>query len=680
MHGIALLQDLSVVLLVAGVVTVVFHRFRQPVVLGYILAGLIIGPHTPPFPLIHDKASIDTLAELGVIMLMFGLGLHFSLRKLASVGATAFVAATLEIALMGLLGYEVGRLFGWSAMDSLFLGAILSISSTTIIVKALQELKLTREKFADLIFGILIVEDILAIAILALLSTIAMTGTAGIGQITSTLGRLGIFLAVVLVVGLLVVPPLLRYVSRFKNNEVLVITALGLCFGVSLLAAKLGYSVALGAFLIGAIIAETRERGKIEQLIEPVRDVFSAIFFVAVGMLIDPMLLVEYAVPILVITVVVIVGKIIACSAGPFLTGHDTRTSLRVGMGVSQIGEFSFIIAQLGLTLNVTGKFLYPIAVMVSAITTLTTPYLIRSSDPLVDRFDRLAPLHLVETLSGYTSWVKRMAGSRGGSSQVRRLLRRWLLQIGLNMALVTGFLLAAAGVGDWADRWMPQQVSQWIGGPKAAVWLVALLLSLPLLIASFRKLRAMAMLAAEANVTHAAAGEQTAVLRSMLVHAILIAGTAAMIGWVLVLSSTLLPPGPGAFALAAIIFGVAVVLWRSLIKVYAKAQISLTETMTREETDEQDGHAEVAPLSTMLEGAALDSLTIPTGSPISGKLIREVELRSRTGASIVGIQRPKANIVNPGPDEELRAGDRVLLLGDRKQLDAAHLLFVMSA
>src|SRR5262245_5191260 len=330
MHTVTFLQDLATVMIVAGLVTIVFHRFKQPVVLGYILAGVIIGPHTPPFPLVHNEETIKTLADLGVVMLMFSLGLEFSLRKLRQVGVTAFIAALLEILLMLWLGYEIGRLFGWSTMDCIFLGAILSISSTTIIIKALGDLGKTKERFAQLIFGILIIEDILAIAMIALLSGIVVTGSLQIVQIGTTLGKLGIFLTATLVAGLIAVPRLLSYVAHFKSNEMLLVTVLGLCFGVSLLAVKLGYSVAFGAFIIGAVIAEAREIHRIEALIEPVRDMFSAIFFVAIGLLIDPKTLAVYWLPILVVTVAVILGKVSSCAFGAFIAGNDTRTSLRV--------------------------------------------------------------------------------------------------------------------------------------------------------------------------------------------------------------------------------------------------------------------------------------------------------------------------------------------------------------
>ena len=338
---------------------------------------------------------------------MFCLGLEFSLRKLFQVGATAFIAAFLEIVLMIWIGFEIGRFFEWSTMDSLFLGAILAISSTTIIVKALGDLKMKNERFAQLIFGVLIVEDILGIGIIALLSGIAVSGSVETGEVFSTVGKLSLFMIVALVVGILLVPRLLAYVAKFESNEMLLVTVLGLCFGFCLLVVKLEYSMVLGAFLIGAIMAESRQLVQIERLIEPVRDMFSAIFFVAIGLLIDPKILVEYAWPIALITVAVVLGKMFSCGMGAFIAGNDGRTSLRVGMGLSQIGEFSFIIAALGMTLKVTSDFLYPVAVAVSAITTLLTPYLIRAADPLSQHLANAMPQRMARIFGHYGDWLR---------------------------------------------------------------------------------------------------------------------------------------------------------------------------------------------------------------------------------------------------------------------------------
>ena len=673
MHSVAFLQDLAVVMIVAALVTVIFHRFKQPVVLGYIIAGVIIGPHTPPYKLIHDEATINTLSELGVILLMFSLGLEFSLRKLKQVGAPALIAALLEILLLFWVGYEIGRFFAWSTMDSIFLGAMLSMSSTTVIIKVLGELGKMKERFSHLIFGILIIEDILGIAMIALLSGIAMTGALSVADVGATLGKLGLFLAVTLVVGLIAVPRLLSYVARFRSNEMMIVTVLGLCFGVSLLAVKLGYSVALGAFIIGAVIAEAREIHRIEMLIEPVRDMFSAIFFVAIGLLIDPKMLIAYWQPILVITLAVIIGKVLTCSFGAFIGGNDTRTSLRVGMGLAQIGEFSFIIASLGVTLKVTSGFLYPIAVAVSAITTLFTPYLIKSADGLVGWFDRQEPKSLVDSLGVYTRWVGQI-GNRQSPSLANRLMRRWALQMILNAMLIAALFIAAAFVGQRPPTWMKNLglTDQWL---RAALWLVAVILSLPMFIATARKLQALGMLLAETKVTEAAAGERTAAIRAIVANFVPIAGTVALGLFTLVLSSTLLPPLPVLLVLLVIVGLIAWLLWRSFIKVYSKAQVALQETFAQP-ADPRPDTAQIAKPS-LLRDADLETVMLTADSPSVGKLIRELELRTRTGASIVAIERNGVNTVNPGPDEELLANDQVLLLGSPAQLEKArkHLL-----
>ena len=661
---------LAVVMIVAGLVTVIFHRLKQPVVLGYILAGLIIGPHTPPFPLIHDEATINTLAELGVILLMFSLGLEFSLRKLRQVGAPALIAAVLEILLLFWVGYEIGRLLHWRSLDSIFLGAMLSMSSTTIIVKVLGELGKMKERFAGLVFGILVLEDILGIAMIALLSGIAKTGNLSVGAVGQTLGKLGVFLAVTLVAGLLIVPRLIRYVARFKSNEMLLVTVLGLCFGVSLLALKLGYSVALGAFVIGAVLAEAREIHRIESLIEPVRDMFSAVFFVAIGLLIDPKMILAHWLPVLVITLAVVVGKVLACSFGAFAGGKDSRTALRVGMSLAQIGEFSFIIASLGVTLKVTSDFLYPIAVAVSAITTLLTPYLIRSTDAVADRFDRLAPRSLTQLLSVYTEWVGQL-GDPGQVSAARKLIRRWIWQMLLNAVLAAGIFITAAFLAQQRPGWF---MALGLNGVwlEAALWFGAVWLSLPLFIATFRKLQALGLLIAELKVPVSPGNERATALRAVVAQGVPAVGLVVLGVYVLVLSSTLLPPINVLLALLAIVALVTWLLWHSFVKVYAKAQFTLKETLTQPPPSRREHEPQA--LSGLLGEANLERVSLSQDSPATGKFIREVGLRTRTGASIVGIDRDGASLVNPSPDEELRAGDQLLLLGTRSQLDAARL------
>ncbi|EIK97442.1 sodium/proton antiporter [Pseudomonas sp. M47T1] len=578
MHAISFIQDLAVIMLIAGVVTVIFHRLRQPVVLGYIVAGFLIGPHTPPFGLIHDEDTIKTLAELGVIFLMFCLGLEFSLRKLFKVGATAFIAAFLEIVLMIWIGYEIGRWFGWSTMDSLFLGAILAISSTTIIVKALNDLKMKNQRFAQLIFGVLIVEDILGIGIIALLSGIAVSGTVSSGEVFSTVGKLSLFMIVALVVGILLVPRLLAYVARFESNEMLLVTVLGLCFGFCLLVVKLEYSMVLGAFLIGAIMAESRQLLKIERLIEPIRDMFSAIFFVAIGLMIDPSILVEYAWPIAVITVAVVVGKMVSCGLGAFIAGNDGCTSLRVGMGLSQIGEFSFIIAALGMTLQVTSDFLYPVAVAVSALTTLSTPYLIRAADPLSARLAGLMPVRVGRVFGLYGEWLRSIQ-PQGQGALLASMIRRILLQVGINLALVMAIFFSA---GYFAGRIAPY-LAQWVHEPRwhnALIWGAALLLSLAFLIAAYRKLKALSMLLAEMGVKPDMAGRHTARVRRVIAEVIPLVSLLVIFLLLAALSASILPTSELLVLVGLVAAGVAAVLWRWFIRVHTRMQVALLETL----------------------------------------------------------------------------------------------------
>ena len=586
MHAISFIQDLAVIMLVAGVVTILFHRFKQPVVLGYIVAGFIIGPHTPPFGLIHDEQTIKTLAELGVIFLMFCLGLEFSLRKLFKVGATAFIAAFMEITLMIWIGYEIGRWFDWNTMDSLFLGAILAISSTTIIVKALNDLKMKNERFAQLIFGVLIVEDILGIGIIALLSSIAVSGSVSPEEVFSTVGKLSLFMIVALVIGILLVPRVLAYVARFESNEMLLITVLGLCFGFCLLVVKLEYSMVLGAFLIGAIMAESRQLLKIERLIEPVRDLFSAIFFVAIGLMLDPAILLEYALPIVVITIAVVLGKMLSCGLGAFIAGNDGRTSLRVGMGLSQIGEFSFIIAALGMTLQVTSSFLYPVAVAVSVLTTLMTPYLIRAADPLSHKLAQVMPNRLSRVFGLYGEWLRSIQ-PQGEGALLAAMIRKILLQVGVNLALVIAIFFTggffAPRIGRYFQGWILEPSWQ-----KGMIWGAALLLSLPFLIAAYRKLKALSMLLAEMGVKPEMAGRPTQRVRRVISEVIPILSLLVIFLLLSALSASILPTNELLIVIAVVAAGVAAVLWRWFIRIHTRMQVALLETL---DNHKESGH-----------------------------------------------------------------------------------------
>jgi len=666
MHGIELLHDLAVVMLVAGITTILCHRFKQPVALGYIVAGFIIGPYTPPFTLVQNEEAVETLGQMGVVLLMFSLGLEFSLRKLTRVGLSAFVAALLEIALMIWLGYEVGRAFGWSTMDSVFLGAMLSISSTTIIVKALAELGKSRESFAEIIFGILVIEDILAIILLALLSGFARTGSLHAGQVGVEVVKLAVFFAIVLVVGFIGVPRLFNYIAKFKSDEMLLVAALGLCFGVALFAYEVGYSVALGAFLIGAVIAEARQIHKIEDLTAPVRDMFSAIFFVTIGMLIDPKMLVQYAWPILILSLLVVVGKVATCSFGVFIGGKDLRTSLSVGMGLAQIGEFSFIIAGLGLTLKVTSDFLYPIAVAVSVITTLVTPYLIRGTDGAVAWIERVAPCPMMQALSVYTTWIGSF-GQRDLSPMVL-LVRRMGWQLLVNFLLTVGVFVFGWWVDGAPDGYLPKAIR----APEvhqALVWLGVMVLTAPIYLSSSRNIQAMGMLIGEICVPVAAVGQQGVAARAVISQVFVLSSFLVMTFLTILLSTPILGSIESMLPLLLLVTIAALFFRPMLVRIYSRAEIALHETLVELPRLRA---LEPKPMPELLREAELDTLEIPVGSTMIGRKLREIPLRQQTGASIVAIERAGQRLINPGPDEVLCAGDRVLLLGQAEQLPSA--------
>lgn len=383
MHLPELIQDLGFILITAAVVTLIFKKLNQPVVLGYLIAGFLVSSHVPYFPNVKDVASIKIWAEIGIIVLLFGLGLEFSFKKLVQTGRSATITAVFEVIFMLVSGFIFGQIMGWNQIDSLYLGGILSISSTAIIIRAFDELGLKSQKFVSLVFGVLIIEDIVAILLLVLLSTVAISRELSGQELIVSGFRLGFFLILWFIVGIYMLPTIMRKIKKYLNNETMLIVSLGLCLAMVSIATYAGFSPALGAFVMGSILAETSEGPRIEKILHPIKDLFAAVFFVSVGMMIDPAILQEYAWQIVLITLITIAGKILSTTVGALISGVSFRHSVQAGMSLAQIGEFSFIIATLGLTLKVTSDFLYPIAVSVSAITTFATPYLIRNSDRL---------------------------------------------------------------------------------------------------------------------------------------------------------------------------------------------------------------------------------------------------------------------------------------------------------
>ena len=394
-----MIEDLALILVVAGVVTLIFKRLKQPLVLGYIVAGFLVSPNMPYTASVADMENVHLWADIGVMFLLFSLGLDFSFKKILKMGASPVISTCTIIFCMSMLGFCVGRLFGWEQMDCIFLGGMLAMSSTTIIYKAFDDLGLRQQQFAGLVMSVLILEDILAIVMMVMLSAIAQGNLEGSKMLESVM-RIGFFLILWLVVGIFAIPLFLRAVRSLINTEVLLVVSLGLCCAMAVISSKVGFSSAFGAFIMGSILAETVEAERIEKLVEPVKNLFGAIFFVSVGMLVDPKILVEYAVPIILLVMTILIGQSVFGTFSFMLGGESLKSAMRCGFSMAQIGEFSFIIASLGLSLGVISDFLYPVVVAVSVITTFLTPYMIRFATPVYNNLEHRLPNKLINSLN----------------------------------------------------------------------------------------------------------------------------------------------------------------------------------------------------------------------------------------------------------------------------------------
>ena len=466
-----LIADLALILICAGVMTLVFKKLKQPLVLGYIVAGFIASPHFALTPSVIDTASIHTWSDIGVIFLLFALGLEFSFKKIVKVGGPAVIAALTIIFGMIFLGFTVGSSFGWSKMDALFLGGMISMSSTTIIYKAFEDLGLAKKQFAGLVMSILILEDILAVVLMVVLSTVAVSNNFEGRELVMSVGKLAFFLVLWIVVGIYLIPLLLRWAKKLMNDETLLVVALGLCFGMVVLAAKTGFSAAFGAFIMGSILAETIEAEHIERLVKPVKDLFGAIFFVSVGMMVDPAMIGQYWLPIVVITLTVILGQLFFATTGVLLSGQPLKTAMQCGFSLTQIGEFAFIIATLGVSLGVTGSFLYPIVVAVSVITIFLTPYMIRLAEPAYRFVYKHLPGRVRNFMDNYA------ASSASPTTSKESEWRKYLGSV-LKVILIYGILCIAINslsfglLVPFAAKWIPEP---WANIVSGAVTLVAL-------------------------------------------------------------------------------------------------------------------------------------------------------------------------------------------------------------
>ena len=666
------LRNLALVLCAAAFTAVVFQRLRLPIIFGYLVAGMVVGPHLP-VPLVADERMINALSELGVILLMYSLGLEFSFRKLLQIGGTAGVAAVAETALMFGLGYALAGLLGWTPVEQAFAGAIVAISSTTVIARTFAE-QGVHGKLREIVFGILIVEDLIAILLIALLSAIASGGGVSIAAIGLTGIRLASFLAVLITVGLFVLPRLMRFIVGLDRRETTLIAGVGICFAAALLALAFGYSVALGAFIAGSLVAESGHGHQIEKLIEPIRDMFVAIFFVAVGMLIDPSVLADHWGAVLAVTALVLIGKIVSVSLGVFLTGNSLPKAVRAGMSLAQIGEFSFIIAGVGIASGAIRPFLYPVAIAASAITSLTTPFLVRRADRAAQYVDRILPRALQTYVALYGTWIEQLRSGHaaaGGRMQAKRLLRLVLLDVLFLIALIVA---AGAEMGRLAvlmQKWFGLSVRV----SDAVVIALAVSAGIPFIVGLVRMTRALAtVLAQRALPAPTSRLDRAEAPRRALIatlHFGILLGFALPVIAVL----QLFVPRLSAFGvLVGLIALLGFAVWRSAGNLYGHARAG-AEVIVMALTQHERGHASEEELSmtmehvsTMLPGLGHPgAVRLSAGSPAVGRTLGELDLRGITGATVLAITRQNeagAQAAVPTGRERLREGDLLALAG----------------
>ena len=568
-------------MLAAGVVVVVFPRLRLPVLLGYIVAGVLIGPHMP-WRFLTDQRTMQSIANLGVVLLMFTLGLDSNLRKLRALGVGVMLAALVEVAFMLWLGIEIGRLAGLNAREALFLGGVICFSSTMIALRTVGDRGWRGQPFVTGMIGMLVSEEVLTVVLITVLSAVA-AGSADTTDVAfMVLWRMLLFVAVALVLGLLLLPRLLDWLARRGRDEPLLVTALGICFGACLLAEWEGFSVALGAFFAGVVVAGARCSDRIVRLVRPVRDMFAAIFFVAIGLLFDPAEMLPWLWPALGLALAVVVGKTLSCGAGAFTcAGRNAHDALRTGLTMAQIGEFSFVIASLGIAAGAVGKFLYPLTVTAAVACMLVSPLLLRAEPLIMAGLRRAMPASVRSLANGYHEWV-------GGTSPARddlvlaKMLRRLLWHIAVNLVLVCAVFGICAFISAMVPRWWPSLPLSAVVR-RSLVWTIALFVSLPMLIAVYRKADALGMLLAELGISEQIHGVRTAGLRRVFGKLVPLGALTGMALLVSALGSSILPPRGVLVALLAIGAFTVWFLWGALVRVHARMQAALRDLIEQE-------------------------------------------------------------------------------------------------
>lgn len=643
-HVPHLITDLALILFSAGVVTLLFRKLNQPVVLGYIIAGLLVSPNFSLFPTITEIESIKIWAEIGVIFLLFSLGLEFSFKKLVKVGSTAAITGLFEVTAMLVTGFFVGRLLGWGKMDSIFLGGIIAISSTTIIFRAFDELGLKSKKFAGTVIGVLVIEDLAAVLLMVLLSTVAVSQNFEGSEMLTSVLKLGFFLVLWFLMGIYLLPSLLKKLGKHISDETLLIISIALCLGMVLFAANVGFSAALGAFIMGSILAETTKAERIEHVLKSVKDLFGAVFFVSVGMLINPAILAEYAVPVVVLTLVVMLGKTIFATTGSLISGLPLKQSVQTGTSLSQIGEFSFIIATLGVTLGVTSDFLYPIAVGVSVITTFATPYMIKFAEPLYRFLERVLPQKWINSLNDYSTGAQHI----NAESNWKKVLNEFFQVIIFHGVICLAIILVVVNfVEPFFTLWG-------IWGSILTAFVAISAMGPFLYMLSVRKINRQSY--TELWLNRYNRGPIIAMEIARVAIGI------AMIGFMLdQLFSTIT-----AFSIGILVIGVVTFFFRRRLRAFSNRieKRFMTNLNMREMMEEKTTLGHLLPWD-----AHMAYFDIEVDSTLIGIPLEKLKLREQFGVNLAMIERGNRKIMIPNKDERLYPFDRITIIGTDEQI-----------
>lgn len=649
-----LVKDLALILIVASIVTLIFKKLRQPLVLGYIVAGFIVSPHMPLTMSVLDKENIHTWADIGVMFLLFSLGLDFSIKKILKMGISPFISAIIIVFSMMMLGMGVGHAFSWSKMDCIFLGGMMAMSSTTIIYKAFDDMGLRQQRFAGLVMSVLILEDILAIVMMVMLSAIASGNNPDGEQMLGSLFKIGFFLILWFVVGLFAIPTFLRHTRKLMSSETMLIVALGLCCAMAWVSSSVGFSSAFGAFVMGSILAETIEADKIIRLVEPVKNLFGAIFFVSVGMLVDPNILISYALPIAILVIAILAGQGIFGTLGFMLSGQPLKTAMRCGFSMAQIGEFAFIIASLGLSLGVISEFLYPVVVAVSVITTFLTPYMIRAAEPAYTILEKRLPKR----------WIRRLnhlGAEHHASPDEQSLWKRLLRKMILNTVIYAILILAITAVMlsfflPFARHLLPHW---WANGACGVLTL--------LLIAPF--MRALVMKNNHSDEFRALWIENR--MNRLPLTFTVLARIAIAVAFLFYICNYL-----ARFANAIVITLALTAIALMILSRGLKQRSIRLERLFIKNLNSREIQAEVTgKRKPRFEGHLLDrdihisEFTVPENSSWAGQSLGQIEFRNRFGVHVSSILRGYQRLNIPGGDCIIFPGDQLQVIGNDEQL-----------